>query len=132
MAQAITKQASNVAYRQAAPLTTQTVAALPDPKIVGRRKRWNKLPPDWFVDRGCIGVDICCAYPRGEGQYAFQITDPRLAKCFNRRVGSRRTGQNLRGWKFLQQYTLPCKRAAKAKARIMAAIVTLPEYEMWG
>jgi len=124
------EQVNRVAYRKAAPITsTTTAAALPDPQKVGKRKRWTKLPPDWFSDRGCIGIYICCAYPRGEGKYAFQITDPRLIKCFSRRVGVRKTGANLNGYKFLRQYTLPCKSEAKAKARLMAAITTLPEYQ---
>ena len=131
MGRQVPQQTGGVAYRKSAPVTTTSTFAIPDPEQVGRRKRWTKLPPDWFRDRGCIGVDICCAYPRGEDKYAFQITDRRLVPCFSRRVGVRTTGVHLKGWKFLRQYTLPCKSEAKAKARIMAAITTLPEYEEW-
>ena len=84
---------------------------------------WNEVPrPE------AIGTEFCVAFDRGDGNWAVQISDPRLVPCFSHRAQTQMTGYSVGGLGRLRQYTFPCTGRAHARKVVLQALSTLPEF----
>jgi hypothetical protein len=84
---------------------------------------WNEAPrPE------AIGTEFCVAFDRGNGNWAVQISDPRLVPCFSHRAQTQMTGYSVGGLGRLRQYTFPCTGRAHARRIVLQALSTLPEF----
>ena len=84
---------------------------------------WNEVPrPE------AIGTEFCVAFDRGDGNWAVQISDPRLVPCFSHRAQTQMTGYSVGGLGRLRQYTFPCSGRAHARRIVLQALSTLPEF----
>ena len=100
------------------------------PKSAGHTDTPESLPSrEWFDDRGCFGVSICCAFQRERGSHFFQVADPRLFKLFGRRQGVELKGTSAGCFGPLRQYRLPIGSKPRAVRIIKAALATLPDWE---
>lgn len=100
------------------------------PKSAGHTDTPESLPSrEWFDDRGCFGVSICCAFQREKGSHIFQVADPRLFKLFGRRKGAELKGTSAGCFGPLRQYELPIGSKSKAVRIVKAALATLPDWE---
>jgi hypothetical protein len=99
-------------------------------KSAGHTNTPEILPSrEWFDERGCFGVSICCAFQRERGSHIFQVADPRLFKLFGRRKGAELKGTSAGCFGPLRQYQLPIGSKTKAVRIIKAALATLPDWE---
>lgn len=89
-----------------------------------------ELDWDWIEDKlDAVGVEFCIAFPRFDGQWVMQVTDPRLFQHFRKRGKTRLSGHSVSGWGNLRQYKFPCKSKAWARKIVLTALSTLPEYK---
>jgi hypothetical protein len=107
------------------------------PNASGDGKTAGEAPADhpeldwgWIEDKlDAVGVEFCIAFPRFDGQWAMQVTDPRLFPHFSKRARTRLSGHSVGGWGKLRQFMFPCKSKTWARKIVLTALSTLPEYE---
>lgn len=75
-----------------------------------------------------VGTEFCIAFDRGDGNWAVQISDPRLVPCFSHRAQTQMTGYSVGGLGRLRQYTFPCTGRAHARSIVLQALSALPEF----
>lgn len=83
----------------------------------------------WVESRlDAVGVEFCVAFPRSDGEWAVQVTDPRLFRHFGKRSNTRVAGHSAGGWGTLRQFVLACDSKAGAREIVLTALCTLPEF----
>ena len=82
----------------------------------------------WIEQRKpeAVGVEFCIAFKRFDGQWAMQVTDPRLFPYFRKRGTARLSGYSAGGWGTLRQFMFACKSKAWARKTVLTALSTLP------